>query len=289
MESVLSAALPIIVLLLMVNLGLELTPADFRRVITDPKLVVVGLIGQMVVLPAVAAAIVLLQDLPSDIALGLLLLSLAPGGLTSNLLTRYARGDVALSVTLTAVASLLSALSVPVLFSIMRHLVGDPGIAQFSVLRISITMFGIVTIPVMVGMAIRVFAPRLVARYAASFRVIAIALLIVALTLSILAGLEEAIRYFALAGFAALTLNFSMTLLAFLGLRLLRVGQAQRVAISLECGLQNVTLALALVSLMGLPAATAIPVQAYAVIMLITATGFMLIMSRMSSAGRAGA
>lgn len=289
MELMLSAALPVVVLILMINLGLELTPLDFRRVLSRPRVLAVGLAGQMILLPVVGFLVVILLEPPPEIALGLLLLAVAPGGLTSNLLTRYAGGDVALSISLTAVASLLSAVSVPLVFLGMLHLLGEPAAAPFSMLRTSLTMFLIVTLPVLAGMAVRAGLPGFSRRHTARFRRVAVVLLVSALSLSVVAEFERVLENFAVAGSAALALNLTMMGLAYAGSRLLGVDGPQRIAISLECGLQNVTLAITLVALIGLPAAAAIPAQIYAVVMLVNALIFMAVVSRRSARGRAPA
>ncbi|MBO6726071.1 MAG: bile acid:sodium symporter family protein [Rhizobiaceae bacterium] len=266
--------MPLALVFIMFSLGLELTGADFKRVFVRPKAFIAGVIGQVVLLPAVAFLIVSAWPLPPEIAVGVMIIATVPGGVTSNILTRYAGGDTALSISLTALISLVSIVTVPVIvFFALGHFGGiEP--ANLSVTSTALAMFAMVAVPVGAGILVRARAGRFARSIHTPARNLSGVLLVLVVATAFMSAGSDVTGYFVRAGLVAFTLNISMLALAFAGAALIGLARPQRVALSLECGLQNVTMAVTLVVLLGLPGAYAIPAAVYGTIMLATAILF---------------
>lgn len=270
--------LPLALFAIMLTLGLGLSLADFRRIAAQPRDVLVGLVSQIVILPAVAFAVASAWAPAPALAVGLMIIAAAPGGVTSNLLTRYAGGDVALSVTLTAVTSLAAMVTVPIVVVLaLGHFVGAGAAAEMSVAGIALRMVGIVVVPVVLGMALRAARPALAARWLPAAEFASGVLFALVVAAAIWAERQNIATYFAAAGLAALALNLAMMAVAFWGTALLGCARPQRTALCLECGLQNGTLAIAVVAALGLDAAYAVPAAIYSLLMFGTALGFVAV------------
>lgn len=281
MGLVIELFLPLALFVIMFSLGLGLTPADFRRIAAQPRDVLAGLVSQVVLLPAVAFVIALAWAPAPALAVGLVIIAAAPGGVTSNLLTRFAGGDVALSVTLTAVTSLAAIVTVPfVVFLALAAFDDGAAMREMSMIGISLRMFLIVALPVALGMALRAWRPALAAQIGPRAEALSAVLFVLVLAIAIWAERANIPAYFAAAGLAALALNLVMMGLAFWGTALLGCGAPQRTALSLECGLQNGTLAIAVVAALGLDTAYAVPAAIYSILMFATALGFVALMRR---------
>ena len=267
--------LPIALFVIMFSLGLGLGPADFRRVALQPRDFLVGMVSQLVLLPAVAFAIALAWAPGPALAVGLMIIAAAPGGVTSNLLTRFAGGDTALSVTMTAVTSLAAIVTVPlVVFLAIRHFAGAAAMPEISMAGIAVRMFAIVALPVALGMALRAWRPALAARWEPGLGILSGVLFAVVVAAALWVERNNIAAYFAAAGLATLALNVTMMAIAYWGTVLVGCGREQRIALSLECGLQNGTLALAVVAALGLDTAYAVPAAIYSLLMFATALGF---------------
>ena len=206
-----------------------------------------------------------------------MIIAAAPGGVTSNLLTRYAGGDTALSVTLTAVTSLAAMVTVPlVVFLALAHF-GAAATAEMSVAGIAVRMFAIVALPVALGMALRTARPVLAARWEPTAGLVSGVLFAIVVAAALWVERHNIATYFAAAGLATLALNVAMMAIAFWGTVLVGCGRPQRIALSLECGLQNGTLALAVVAALGLDATYAVPAAIYSLLMFATALGFVAV------------
>ena len=150
---------PIALALIMLGLGASLTVQDFTRVVQNPKEFLIGLICQLVLLPIIAYFLLIILKTPIELALGVMLIAAAPGGVTSNVLTKFANGDVALSISLTAITSLISIVSVPYVVFLSIELFDITYVKkEVSMLSISLKMFLVVTVPVLIGMIIRKLA-----------------------------------------------------------------------------------------------------------------------------------
>ena len=266
--------LPISLAFIMFSLGLGLTVADFARVVKAPRDFIIGASAQIFLLPAIAFLLVTLFDVPPELALGVMIIAAAPGGVTSNILTAFARGDVALSISLTAVISLLSIITIPIIVVFAHnHLMGDyPG--SISIIGTALSIFLIVTVPVLLGLLTRRFANNFVTRFVSKANALSSVLFILILGGAIFQERSNIMNYFAQAGLITLTLNITMMVLAYVIARLFASGKNQRIAISIECGLQNGTLAIAVSTLLFGGGLTTIPAATYSLIMFGTALLF---------------
>jgi len=267
---------PISLALIMLGLGLGLTGRDFLRVINNPKDFIVGFVCQLILLPVVAYIIVLIMDLPIEIALGIMIIAAAPGGVTTNVMTKFANGDVALSISLTAIISLISIISVPFIIFKSADLLGSTGMSSnLTMTGIALKMALVVTVPVILGMIIRKFAANFVSSNISIIEKITIILFLIVFAAIIVEEKDNILNYFKQAGIAALTLNVAMILLSYYIAKLFASGVKQRKCISIECGLQNGTLAIFVATQIFNDISYVIPTAAYALIMYLT--GFILI------------
>ena len=267
---------PIALALIMLGLGLGLSTRDFLRVINNPKDFTVGIICQLILLPIVAYILLLILRLPVELALGLMIIAAAPGGVTSNVLTKFANGDVALSISLTAIGSLISILSVPFIVFSSAKLLGVTDLStDITMTGIALKMALVVTVPVILGMIIRRFAENFISSNINIVNRITGILFIVVFAAIWIEERENIISYLGQAGLAVLILNVVMMTLAFYIAKGFATGIPQRKCISLECGLQNGTLAVFVATQIFNDVAYMVPTAAYALIMYIT--GFIFI------------
>ena len=274
---------PIALALIMLGLGLGLTLADFKRVITSPKDFSIGIICQLILLPIVAYIIVLILRLPIEIALGLMIIAAAPGGVTSNVLTKFANGDVALSISLTAVGSLISIISVPFIIFTSANLMGIDDISKnISMTGIALKMALVVTVPVIIGMIIRKLANNFISSKINIINKITGFLFIIVFAAIWIEERENIFSYLAQAGMAVLILNVSMMTLAYFIAQSFVTASPQKKCIALECGLQNGTLAVFVATQIFNDIAYVIPTAAYALIMYITGFIFIYILRNQS-------
>ena len=267
---------PIALALIMLGLGLGLSTRDFLRVINNPKDFTVGIICQLILLPIVAYILLLILRLPVELALGLMIIAAAPGGVTSNVLTKFANGDVALSISLTAVGSLISIFSVPFIVFTSAKLLGVTDLSSdITMTGIALKMALVVTVPVILGMIIRRFAENFISSNINIVNRITGILFIVVFAAIWIEERENITSYLGQAGLAVLILNVVMMTLAFYIAKGFATGIPQRKCISLECGLQNGTLAVFVATQIFNDVAYMVPTAAYALIMYIT--GFIFI------------
>jgi BASS family bile acid:Na+ symporter len=267
---------PIALALIMLGLGLGLSTRDFLRVINNPKDFTVGIICQLILLPIVAYILLLILRLPVELALGLMIIAAAPGGVTSNVLTKFANGDVALSISLTAIGSLISIFSVPFIVFSSAKLLGVTDLSSdITMTGIALKMALVVTVPVILGMIIRRFAENFISSNINIVNRITGILFIVVFAAIWIEERENIISYLGQAGLAVLILNVVMMTLAFYIAKGFATGIPQRKCISLECGLQNGTLAVFVATQIFNDVAYMVPTAAYALVMYIT--GFIFI------------
>ena len=273
---------PVCLAIIMFGLGLGLTISDFTRVVKNPRDFFVGFICQVILLPIVAFFLIQIITLPIEIAMGVMIIAAAPGGVTSNILTKFADGDVALSVSLTAIVSLLSVLIVPLIVFNSADFLGVEITKEISMVNIATKMFFVVTIPVIFGMIVR----RLMTEFIVSKTLIIQRLsVILFLVVFISIWIEEWDRIFSFitrAGLIALILNMTMIFVGYYVAKFFTSGVAQRKCISLECGLQNGTLAVVVVTQLFDDISYMVPTAAYALIMLSTAIFFVLIVRKIN-------
>jgi len=267
----------------MLGLGMSLTIKDFTRVVKFPKDFLVGLICQMLVLPIIAFALIKLLNTPLELALGVMIIAAAPGGVTSNVLTKFADGDVALSITLTAIISLVSIISVPFIIFLSIDLLNINYITkEFSMVGISLKMFFVVTVPVLIGMIIRHFAENLILNNVLLIQRISIALFVLVFIAIYIEEWDNIASFIKQAGLIALILNIVMMIVGFYVAKFFTSGVAQQRCISLECGLQNGTLAVFVSTQLFDEMIYIVPTAAYALVMMATSIFFVFIVKKSS-------
>ena len=273
---------PLILALIMLGLGLGLKLEDFGRVLKTPKDFIVGFISQLIILPIVAYILILIFRAPPEIAIGVMIIAAAPGGVTSNIMTKFADGDVALSISLTAVISLLSIITVPLIIFTSADFLGITEMSQnISMTGIALKMFLVVTVPVILGMIIRKVAENFIASKVGIFNKLNIVLFVIFFFAAFYEERENLISFIMQAGLITLILNVSMMVIAYYIAKAFTSGIKQMRCIALECGLQNGTLAIFVsTQIFGTDILYAIPTAAYALIMYITGFIFIFILRK---------
>ena len=266
---------PICLALIMLGLGLGLSLKDFTRILRVPKDFFIGFFSQLVILPIVALGVALILNLSAPLAVGLMIIAAAPGGVTSNVLTKFANGDVALSISLTAVVSLISIISVPFIVITSADIIGISISSDISITGIALKMALVVTVPVIIGMTIRGFAENFILSKINIINKITGWLFVIVFVAIWIEEKDNILTYLVEAGLAVLILNVVMMSLAYFIAKKFVSGVAQQKCIALECGLQNGTLAVFVTTSIFDDIAYMIPTAAYALIMYIT--GFIFI------------
>jgi BASS family bile acid:Na+ symporter len=271
---------PICLAFIMLGLGLGLSLKDFTRILRAPKDFFVGFFSQLVILPIVALGVALILNLSAPLAVGLMIIAAAPGGVTSNVLTKFANGDVALSISLTAVVSLLSIITVPFIVINSAEFLGVTILKDISLTGIALKMALVVTVPVIIGMIIRGFAENFISSKINIINKLTGWLFIIVFAAIWIEEKNNILNYLVQAGLAVLILNVVMMLIAYFIAKKFVSGVAQQKCIALECGLQNGTLAVFVATLMFDDIAYVIPTAAYALTMYITGFIFIYILKK---------
>ena len=283
MNIVTDVILPLALAFIMFVLGLGLTGADFLRVTKQPRDFFVGSFLQILILPIIAFILVKIWPIAPELAIGVMIIAAAPGGVTSNLLTSFAKGDVALSISLTAIISLLCVFTIPFIVLTSVDLLGvssvDPNISLVSMSR---DMFLIVTVPVVLGMIVRKISYGITSKLEPLAKKISIVLFILVLLGAIVAERENVVSYFAQAGLITLVLNVVMMIVAYFIAQLLASGTKQKKCITIECGLQNGTLAIFVATSIFGGGMYVIPAATYSLIMFATSLIFVYLVKKVS-------
>ena len=267
--------LPLALAFIMFALGLGLTSGDFLRVLKQPKDFFIGAISQIILLPIVAFILIKIWSTSPELAIGVMIIAAAPGGVTSNILTSFAKGDVALSISLTAIISLLSVITIPfIVVTSLSLLSAENLFNDISLIGMALNMFLIVTVPVILGMLFRRFVSNFATKFEVVAKKISTVLFVIVLLGAILAEKENVVSYFAQAGLITLVLNIIMMIVAFYLAQLLGTGIAQKKCIAIECGLQNGTLAIFVATSLFGGGAYVIPAATYSLIMFVTSLIF---------------
>ena len=273
---------PVCLAIIMFGLGLGLTLADFTRVIKNSKDFLVGFICQVIVLPVVAFILIQIISLPIEIAMGVMIIAAAPGGVTSNILTKFANGDVALSVSLTAVVSILSIFIVPFIIFNSAEFLGVEITNQISMVNIALKMFYVVTVPVIFGMIVRSLMTDFIVSKTLIIQRISVLLFLVVFTAIWVEEWDRIVSFITRAGLVAFILNMTMIFIGYFVAKFFATGVAQRKCISLECGLQNGTLAVVVTTQLFNDIIYMIPTAAYALVMFTTSIFFVLIVRKIN-------
>tara|TARA_Y100000590_G_scaffold461694_1_gene623871 strand:+ start:1426 stop:2277 length:852 start_codon:yes stop_codon:yes gene_type:complete len=283
MNIVTDVILPLALAFIMFSLGLGLTGGDFIRVLKQPRDFFVGAFSQIIILPIIAFILVKIWPIAPELAIGVMIIAAAPGGVTSNLLTSFAEGDVALSISLTAIISLVCVITIPFIVLTSVGLLSDSNVAQdISVIGMSVDMFLIITVPVLLGMLFRKFVSTLTLKFEPVTKKISILLFVLVLIGAIAAERENVISYFAQAGLITLILNVVMMVVAYFVAQSLASGIKQKKCITIECGLQNGTLAIFVGSSIFGGGMYVIPAATYSLIMFVTSLIFVYFVKRVS-------
>ena len=267
---------PIALALIMLGLGLGLTTQDFTRVLRNPKDFLVGFIAQLIILPIVAFLLIKILNTPTEIALGVMIIAAAPGGITSNVLTKFAKGDVALSISLTAIISIISIITVQLIVFTSANILGIDLVSQeINLTGTALKMAGVVAVPVILGMIIRKFADNFISSKISFIDKITGFLFLIVFIAIWIEERENIFEYLSQAGLVVLILNVVMMLIAYNIAKIFASGTEQKKCIAIECGLQNGTLAVFVATQISNEIVYLIPTAAYALIMYIT--GFLFI------------
>ena len=281
MNIVTDVILPLALAFIMFVLGLGLTGTDFLRVIKQPRDFFVGALSQVILLPVIAFILVKMWPIAPELAIGVMIIAAAPGGVTSNLLTSFAKGDVALSISLTAIISLFSVITIPFIVLTSVELLGGSNITQdISLFSMSRDMFLIVTVPVILGMLLRKFSSGVALKLEPIAKKVSIALFVLVLLGAIATERENVISYFAQAGPITLILNVVMMIVAYYVAHFLASGTKQKKCITIECGLQNGTLAIFVATSIFGGGMYVIPAATYSLIMFATSLIFVYLVRK---------
>ena len=276
---------PIALALMMLGLGTSLTISDFTRVIKNPKDFLVGLICQLILLPIIAFILIKLLNTPAELAVGVMIIAAAPGGVTSNIYTKFANGDVALSISLTAIISLISIITVPlIVFKSAEILEVSFMSKNISMIGISIKMFFVVTVPVIIGMVIRRFFNDYIVLKSNLITKVSVILFVIVLFGIYISEWDKIIPFLTSAGLIATTLNITMMFVGYYVAKIFATGIAQQRCIALECGLQNGTLAVFIATQLGSEVGALspliVPTAAYGLVMFATSLIFLFIVKK---------
>ncbi len=281
MGIVVDVFLPLALAFIMFALGLGLTGKDFVRVAKQPRDFFVGAISQVILLPIIAFILVKIWPIAPELAIGVMIIAAAPGGVTSNLLTSFAKGDVARSISLTAIISLLCVITIPFIVLTSVGLLADSGITQdISLIGMARDMFLIVTVPVILGMLFRRFASGIASTFEPIAKKISTVLFVLVLLGAIAAERENVVSYFAQAGLITLVLNVVMMVVAYFIAQSLASGTEQKKCITIECGLQNGTLAIFVATSIFGGGMYVIPAATYSLIMFGTSLIFVYLVRK---------
>jgi BASS family bile acid:Na+ symporter len=273
---------PVCLAIIMFGLGLGLTTSDFTRLLKTPRDFFVGFLSQVILLPVIAFGLILIIPMSIEIAMGVMIIAAAPGGVTSNVLTKFANGDVALSVSLTAVVSLLAIFIVPLIVFNSANFIGVEITKEISMKSIAVKMFFVVTVPVLFGMIVRSLMTDFIISKTLIIQRLSIILFLIVFISIWVEEWDRIVSFIARAGLVTGILNLVMIFVGYYVAKMFASGVPQRRCISLECGLQNGTLAVVVATQLFDEMVFMVPTAAYALIMFVTSIFFVLIVRKIN-------
>ena len=273
---------PVCLAIIMFGLGLGLTTSDFTRLLKTPRDFFVGFLSQVILLPVIAFGLILIIPMPIEIAMGVMIIAAAPGGVTSNVLTKFANGDVALSVSLTAVVSILAIFTVPLIVFNSANFIEVEITKEISMKSIAVKMFFVVTVPVLFGMIVRSLMTDFIISKTLIIQRLSIILFLIVFISIWVEEWDRIVSFIARAGLVTGILNLVMIFVGYYVAKMFASGVAQRKCISLECGLQNGTLAVVVATQLFDEMVFMVPTAAYALIMFVTSIFFVLIVRKIN-------
>jgi BASS family bile acid:Na+ symporter len=269
--------LPLALAIVMLGMGLSLIPEDFKRITSYPKAVSVGTVCQVLLLPLIGALITLVVPMQPAIAVGLIVLAVCPGGPSSNLVTYLAKGDVALSVTLTAVSSIITVFTIPLFTNLaLQHFLGESAAIALPIGSTILQIFMITLLPTAIGMAIRHQFPDLARRLEKQMSRFAVGLLALIIVLLLVREGSKLPGFLVQVGIGVVLLNLLAMLAGFLAGKLFRLSLAQQICIAIEVGIQNGTLAITITAGLLNNPDMAVPAAVYSLLMYVTGFGAIL-------------
>ncbi len=269
--------LPLALAIVMLGMGLSLVPEDFRRITRYPKAVAVGVVCQIMLLPLIGALIALVVPMQPELAVGLIVLAVCPGGPSSNLVTYLAKGDVALSVTLTAVSSIITVFTIPLFTNLaLQHFLGKSTAIALPIGSTMLQIFLITLLPTAIGMAIRHQFPGSARRLEKPMSRLAVGLLALIIVLLLVREGSKLPGFLVQVGIGVVLLNLLATLAGFLAGKLFQLPLAQQICIAIEVGIQNGTLAIAITAGLLNNPDMAVPAAIYSLLMYVTGFGAIL-------------
>jgi BASS family bile acid:Na+ symporter len=281
MPDIIGTLLPAALAFIMFAVGVTLVPSDFTRLFREPRAVIAGLIGQLLLLPLFAWGLAVAWALPPEMAVGLVILGACPGGASSALITHLARGTAALSVTLTAITSVVALASMPIVVQVaLRVFLGDASEIEFSIIRLVRGVFVITTVPVAAGMLLRAWRPALVDRLQAALGRVATTLFVLIVIATFVNQREALLANLSSVGPAAASLNVAIMLTGVALGFAFRLDRRDAIAIASECGLQNAALGIFVATSVLGAAALAVPSVVYALLMNVGAFGLIFVARR---------
>ena len=266
--------LPLAIAFIMFSLGLGLKISDFSRIVSQPKDILVGLVSQIIILPIIAFVLILMfPSLPPELAVGVMLIAAVPGGATSNMFTSIAKGDVALSISLTAITSLICVFTIPLIaFNSYKYFIGEA--KEISIISKSLELFSIVTIPTLIGMSINIFFNSFAKNFESKAKFISMLLLTIVILGAILKYKSDVFNYFKQAGMITLILNITMMIVAFYIGNFFTSSSKKIRTFTLECGLQNGSIAIFIAASIFDGGLFLIPAATYSLIMFFTSATY---------------
>ena len=273
---------PVCLAIIMFGLGLGLATSDFTRLLKTPRDFFVGFLSQVILLPVIAFGLILIIPMPIEIAMGVMIIAAAPGGVTSNVLTKFANGDVALSVSLTAVVSLLAIFIVPLIVFNSANFIGVEITKEISMKSIAVKMFFVVTVPVLFGMIVRSLMTDFIISKTLIIQRLSIILFLIVFISIWVEEWDRIVSFITRAGLVTGILNLVMIFVGYYVAKIFASGVPQRRCISLECGLQNGTLAVVVATQLFDEMVFMVPTAAYALIMFVTSIFFVLIVRKIN-------
>ncbi|MFN3952616.1 MAG: bile acid:sodium symporter family protein [Thermaurantimonas sp.] len=277
--------LPLSLALIMLGMGLGLNVRDFVRIAKFPRSVAAGLTNQLILLPVVGFIIVHMVPISPELAVGIMVLSACPGGVTSNLITHLSRGNTALSITLTAITSVITVVTIPLIVNLsLGYFLGESTEIKLPVAKTILQIFGITLVPVAIGMLIRRKAPVFAAMADRPVRIFSAVIFVLIILAAILKERENLPEYIRTAGLAAFLLNAATMLLGWIAGVVMRIPHSDKISVTIESGIQNGTLGIVITAtLLENPAMTVAPAL-YSLIMFLTGAALIFMWSR----GRSG-
>ena len=270
-DSVLTAVfLPLALAFIMLGMGLSLTVKDFRNILIFPKAMIIGLTNQLILLPIFGFALVQLFGLTGAMAVGIMILAACPGGATSNLITHLSKGDIALSISLTAISSFVTIVSIPLIVNFAINFFGEEGSVTLPVLETIIQIMGVTVVPVAIGMALKKRFPKLALKADRPVRIASAIIFAAVLLAAILKERDSIVEFFVLSGPVMLSLNILTLVVGYFLATVFILPKRQRLTISIESGIQNGTLGIMIAATLLKNSEMTIPIAIYSLIMFMT-------------------